>query len=1229
MSCPVKDRSSSHPSVHHTGHLGIRFVRPENKKTGSSRYPCIAGPAFVILLSILIGLVFLAPVVRANTYEGGIPLFTEKKGVVSGGLWFDAYPGFSKSAEKYFVLPKHTSIDWARVYVGVYCGHKQNNYPVLAHVSMDLDGSGSFKTPLADEELNVPYSYPGNGGKGPVQVNDHCNRVTSDYLMWYDVKDKLSDKPVGVSVKTEQLPGTSLVDGRVKFIALVVAYNDDDNDKVYYWINQGHDPLYSEDNNGYTGETTFGTSVVNTDNDEDQENMEASLSTIYMASADGKYTFNGEELSGGTPQGAYFGFNTWDVGDQIVPGDDSTLSYQETETYYKIPLALLTVRIPEHDSGTLDVTSYPPGARITLDGEESNLVTNATMTGIDIGEHTVGVELVGNQSYKKPKEVTVIIKRNEKTVVHFPLGQVNGSVKISSEPKGAWIYIDGMNLSVQTDTVLENALAGNHTITLKKAGFENREIEVGVGKEGTGTIAGVLTPRSPNSTASAEKESESSGYRGTSLTLYRHGSVNGGLVVANASAYSGLLEKGASRNYPVEISLPKNATIKDARLYVYSTWSYNTATLKGIPASLAVDYGGNALTRDRSYLDRKGFGTYDYPAETHCYTLGPDTIRGGTMQFTVTNTGGEKDTFAVYGVILVIVYEDPAESPTEYWIGEGADMIYANPEFPSGASDTTTRMAFPGMVDSADLLRGSLLAISTAASGSAGDDNRVTFNDLEWSNSLTGGSSAISQARLNVTGSVLPSGNTATIESTALKNKGDYMENRNIILTVSKNPPGDAWNSRPPDSVMKSNRVGAGEKSGLTNESPLAPAESGPVEQNLDPSKKSYAVRVLSNPPGGVISLDYHYCGKTTPATLESVSGGNHTISVEMSGFKPVEQRVFITNNETLKFALETSGSSAFENLKISNESLDLLDQEFYGGVYVDSNPGGADIYVDGKKTRFATPSVVYGLNEGKHTIKILKGSRNSKVTFPVESKDVFVDDGTITPVSFSISENPYLLNITVTSTEYNGSEFTLNGMRTRYRIPANLDLQYSSDLFVTIWKDNSYISLPFAIFNSAEQTQEIRTRPYSFHNLWVESKPSGADIYVDGYSTGYSTPYLIRNLSNGHHVVFVSKSGYMPLTSTVWVNDEDVVRRFVLGEYLHGMLRVTSIPEGGKIYINNKDTGEKTPFTFQYMQAGHYTIKVVQNKTQAIADDFIVEPNEMREANLTLKKKGTKYGVL
>jgi hypothetical protein len=268
---------------------------------------CIAA-ALVLATSLV-----LFPIASANEYMGGIPLRTVSSGVVSGGLWYDSYPGFPhSSAYKSFSLPPHTTIEWARLYVGVYCGHMQNNYEGKATISLDTNGDGTGDFLLANEELNVPYSYPGNGGTGPVYLA-HGNRVTSDYVFAYDIKNQLSGNTVGVSVKTEKVDPS--FDDRIKFIALVVAYNDDDGDKIYYWVNEGHDPMSALNDNGYTGETEFGTSQIVAS--EDRE-FTATLSSLYMASVDGTYTFNGDELIGnGAPQGEYFGTVDWEVTDSI------------------------------------------------------------------------------------------------------------------------------------------------------------------------------------------------------------------------------------------------------------------------------------------------------------------------------------------------------------------------------------------------------------------------------------------------------------------------------------------------------------------------------------------------------------------------------------------------------------------------------------------------------------------------------------------------------------------------------------------------------------------------------------------------------------------------------------------------------------------------------------------------------------------------------------------------
>jgi hypothetical protein len=214
--------------------------------------------------------------------------------------------------------------------------------------TIDFNGGDGYKT-LATEQLNVPYSFPGEGGNGPVTVNSHCTRVTSDYVMWYDVKDLITGQSVSAKVRSEKPPDyKGTFDGRIKTITLVVAYNDGDQDKVLYWVNEGHDAdsHYSEDyGDKYTGETDFSTANIPDDWDN------AVLSNVYLASNNGVYTFNTNELDAQAPRGQYFGIDTWDVTSDLLPGEDSTFTYQKSSdstgpygAYFKLFLAALSVK---------------------------------------------------------------------------------------------------------------------------------------------------------------------------------------------------------------------------------------------------------------------------------------------------------------------------------------------------------------------------------------------------------------------------------------------------------------------------------------------------------------------------------------------------------------------------------------------------------------------------------------------------------------------------------------------------------------------------------------------------------------------------------------------------------------------------------------------------------------------------------------------------------------------
>ena len=309
------------------------------------------------MLVLIAALVMVAPV-SADPYLGGDRLVTSNGtyGTVSGGLWYDAYGAFEYAnvtpIEKEFTLPcDPEDVEWARLYVAPYIGHMQNNYSLETIV--EFDGGSGYEL-LGSEIMNTNYVYPISveNGTGTIWFNDHFNRVTSDCLMWYDVTGKIESSSVWASVQTHPFGTPPVFDGRVKMIALVVAYNDlSSGDTIHYWVNQGHDTdsaVADTNFHPYIGETDFDTSVVTNPS-------EATLTAIYLGSYNANYEFNNNVLPWENPLiGPYLGAQEWDVTGDINSNGVSTMTFDRNATtggqysgYFKIPLALLTVEEEE------------------------------------------------------------------------------------------------------------------------------------------------------------------------------------------------------------------------------------------------------------------------------------------------------------------------------------------------------------------------------------------------------------------------------------------------------------------------------------------------------------------------------------------------------------------------------------------------------------------------------------------------------------------------------------------------------------------------------------------------------------------------------------------------------------------------------------------------------------------------------------------------------------------
>ncbi|MDD4255947.1 MAG: PEGA domain-containing protein, partial [Methanofollis sp.] len=136
-------------------------------------------------------------------------------------------------------------------------------------------------------------------------------------------------------------------------------------------------------------------------------------------------------------------------------------------------------------TGSLAVTSAPTGALILIDGADTGKITDATVDGIAVGEHTVTLTKDGYRT----AEANVTIRYNETTTLTLDLVAATGNIAVASTPDGAKVFLDGTDTGTTTNATLENVPAGEHTITVKKSGYMDASTTVTVADTETATVS--------------------------------------------------------------------------------------------------------------------------------------------------------------------------------------------------------------------------------------------------------------------------------------------------------------------------------------------------------------------------------------------------------------------------------------------------------------------------------------------------------------------------------------------------------------------------------------------------------------------------------------------------------------------------------------------------------------------------------------------------------------------
>lgn len=133
-------------------------------------------------------------------------------------------------------------------------------------------------------------------------------------------------------------------------------------------------------------------------------------------------------------------------------------------------LNLYATLTPVQSYGTVLVSSYPTGAVAYLDGRQWQY-TPATFTSVSANaDHSVQVSLAGYQTYT----TTVYVPAGITQPVNInlvPVSPQSGSLSITSDQKGADVYVDGRYWG-STPAVVTGLAAGSHTVRVQKVGYD-------------------------------------------------------------------------------------------------------------------------------------------------------------------------------------------------------------------------------------------------------------------------------------------------------------------------------------------------------------------------------------------------------------------------------------------------------------------------------------------------------------------------------------------------------------------------------------------------------------------------------------------------------------------------------------------------------------------------------------------------------------------------------------
>lgn len=349
----------------------------------------------------------------------------------------------------------------------------------------------------------------------------------------------------------------------------------------------------------------------------------------------------------------------------------------------------------------------------------------------------------------------------------------------------------------------------------------------------------------------------------------------------------------------------------------------------------------------------------------------------------------------------------------------------------------------------------------------------------------------------------------------------------------------------------------------------------GKITLTTNPSGANVTLK-RKNPDG--LSSDIEFPQKITPATYNNLERGIYTVLLEKNLYEPVNFEIDLSKDEEYS----------------KNTKLAVVGTA--GGIFVNSNPNGADIYINGVDENLQTPDTLYPLPAGDYNVTLsLENYRDTTISVAVTS-------GIISELNVELTFYEPRGSITLDSNPQ-GARIFLDNEDTQLFTPAKLSKLKGGDYSIRLELDN-YYDTTFTVTVIEDQNTTvpiIELVEIPVYTITAAANPSeAASISGAGDYKAGETVEMSFQAANGYRFINWTENGTEVSDLSVYSFTATRNRNLIANFEPIGNLIVDSDPQGAEIFINNLSTGEFTPHSFQALVAGDYNITL---KLQDFAD--------------------------